>query len=174
MKNKYEIMGDSVVVYCNRKGKAIEVVIDLQSLPIMDSYPGTWGIDESSNTGKMYCKLELNKPGMSRLYLHRLLTNCPTDKVVDHKDGDSLNNRLCNLKVTTQRNNVKNMKLYSTNKSGHVGVSYKESLGKNCWVARVSGKEIGYYQDIIEASRAVNRRRKELGLTIHRTPIKLS
>jgi hypothetical protein len=167
MKNRYKILDDYAIVYCNRKGMDIEVIVDIESIPIMDSYPGTWGIDED-HRGRMYCKLELN-PG--RIYLHRLLTNCPKGKVVDHIDGNSLNNRLSNLRVTTQSNNLKNMKRYSTNTSGITGVSYKKSHKK--WVAKVKNKELGLFDCKYEAGRVVTAERLKLGMRVDRKPIKL-
>ena len=43
-----------------------------------------------------------------RVFLHRLLTNCPAGKVVDHIDGNPLNNLKSNLKICTQKENTKN------------------------------------------------------------------
>jgi hypothetical protein len=43
-----------------------------------------------------------------RAYLHRILTNAPQGRVVDHVDGDTLNNRMSNLRVVTIGENNKN------------------------------------------------------------------
>jgi hypothetical protein len=56
-----------------------------------------------------------------RLYLHRLLV--PTDEaVVDHKNGDRLDNRLGNLRPASTSQNGANVSRLSTNKSGFKGV----------------------------------------------------
>lgn len=43
-----------------------------------------------------------------KVYLHRFLLGPPTGKVVDHKDGNGLNNRRSNLRVVTQQENTWN------------------------------------------------------------------
>lgn len=54
---------------------------------------------------------------------------------VDHRDGDKLNNRRCNLREATQRQNSKNTRLAKNNTSGFKGVS---KAGPNRWRARIT------------------------------------
>jgi len=39
------------------------------------------------------------------VYMHRLIVNCPDDKVVHHKNGDSLDNRRSNLEIVDRETN---------------------------------------------------------------------
>lgn len=78
-----------------------------------------------------------------RRYLHRLLTDAGPGEVVDHKNGNRLDNRMSNLRVCDKRRNALNAKKRSstttTNTSAHKGVYRK----RHYWVARVkleSGK----------------------------------
>lgn len=48
-----------------------------------------------------------------KLLMHRLITDCPRDKVVDHINHNQTDNRRCNLKVCTQRENCQN-RIYQT------------------------------------------------------------
>ncbi|MEQ1950960.1 HNH endonuclease [Mesorhizobium yinganensis] len=54
---------------------------------------------------------------------------------VDHEDGDTLNNRLLNLRDVTGQQNQMNMKTPSNNTSGHIGVVWDKAKQK--WAARI-------------------------------------
>ena len=91
----------------------------------------------------IYKKLELNKftigveynkskkyfysyimYGNSKIRLHRFITNCPKGMVVDHINGDTLDNRIRNLKITTQSENSKNRQ-----DSMHYGITTRNKTG---------------------------------------------
>lgn len=60
--------------------------------------------------------------------------------VIDHLDGNSLNNKHKNLSLKTQKANMQNVKMHNTNKSGHTGVVFVASTNKygdihNYWAA---------------------------------------
>lgn len=65
----------------------------------------------------------------------------PAGMVIDHIDGDGLNNRIENLRVVTQQSNMRNAKMYSSNKTGFVGVARTSKDGGN-------GKVYEYYTAI--------------------------
>ena len=79
--------------------------------------------------------------------LHRWIVNCPKDKVVDHINRNTLDNRKCNLRICTQRENNCNKR----NNTKHIGVRKIN----NRYYARavVNGKEIslGAYASLDEA-----------------------
>lgn len=68
-----------------------------------------------------------------KIFLHRMLTNCPNNKVVDHIDRNPLNNLSVNLRVCSQAENTKNRK-YSKALT-NVGVR-KVPSGR--WSARIT------------------------------------
>lgn len=70
-------------------------------------------------------------------FLHRLLMGVTDPKlVVDHINGDTLDNRRKNLRVCTSAQNVRNCKKSRRNTSGFKGVSLAKSTGK--WLAYIS------------------------------------
>lgn len=54
--------------------------------------------------------------------LHRLLIDAPDDSLVDHKNGDTLDNRKSNLRLCNKSQNAMNTGIRSTNTSGCTGV----------------------------------------------------
>ena len=81
---------------------------------------------------------------------------------IDHINGNSLDNRIENLRPATPRQNQCNMKLSRANTSGVKGVSWAQNRQK--WLAqcRVNGKPkfIGYYNTLQTAKIAVRKFRE--------------
>ncbi len=80
-----------------------------------------------------------------------------TDKVVDHKNNNKLDNRVENLQVTSIRlNSAKEVKNTGERSSIYVGVSWHSK--RNKWRARIriQGKNVhlGYYTNELEAGQA--------------------
>ena len=86
----------------------------------------------------------LGKP--STEYLHHYVIGKPFKGfVVDHIDGDPLNNQIDNLRIVTHRQNLQNKKV---NRDGKLcGASYRPEKGK--WQAYMrigkKTKSLGYY-----------------------------
>ena len=67
--------------------------------------------------------------------LHQVIMNAPKGFVVDHINGDPLDNRRCNLRICTQEDNKINRCIYKNNTSGYKGVS-KHANGK--WQSEIT------------------------------------
>jgi hypothetical protein len=110
------------------------------------------------NKGKFYAiRGQMISPADSKIVqLHRLIMNAPKGLLVDHQNGDSLNNRRTNLRLATSSQNQLNRRKSKNTSSKFKGVSYRKSTGK--WVAYidVNGKQIwlGQFDTEIEAARA--------------------
>ncbi len=75
--------------------------------------------------------------GGRTVYLHRMIMEPPCDLVVDHVDGDGLNNCRKNLRVVTGGiNNINSKVLRNDNLSGKRGVSWDDRTGK--WRATIT------------------------------------
>ncbi|WP_265886679.1 HNH endonuclease [Roseomonas mucosa] len=68
------------------------------------------------------------KTGDPKLWLHRLITDAPKGLVVDHIDGDGLNNRRGNLRLCKQADNVCNTRGKRSGKK-YKGVYYDVRRG---------------------------------------------
>jgi hypothetical protein len=89
-------------------------------------------------------------------YLHRVIMNCPENLVVDHINGDCLDNRKENLRICTQAENTRNRR---TNKGKDFkGISQRPNGN---WRARISHEgvvtNIGDFSSKEEAAAAYNR-----------------
>lgn len=89
-------------------------------------------------------------------YIHRFIMDCPNDLVVDHINGNKLDNRKSNLRICTQEQNHLNHKNYATNNSGYPGVGWYKKANK--WRARIQiqGNEIhlGLFESLDDAIQA--------------------
>lgn len=77
--------------------------------------------------------------------LHRLVTNAPEGMVVDHLNGDRLDNRISNLRICTQADNTRNRK-------NTVGYAWDKSKQK--FIVRYRNQFYGRYTTEKEAQKA--------------------
>lgn len=94
-------------------------------------------------------------------YMHRIVAAAPPDKVVDHINGDPLDNRAENLRVCDMGQNLANSKR-APGRSAYRGVTKK----RNQWRARINrhGREetIGTFATAEAAAAAYNKRALEI------------
>ncbi len=90
--------------------------------------------------------------------MHREIINAPKGLLVDHKNGDSLDNRRANLRLATQSQNLANaIRDKSKASSRFTGVYLNKSRKKKWHVGiRYQGKKVflGRFDDEIEAAKA--------------------
>jgi hypothetical protein len=73
---------------------------------------------------------------------HQLFLNYEKDMVADHINNKTFDNRSENLRIVTQRQNMRNLSKRSNNTSGKQGVNRYLCKGKNhYWVARICNNE---------------------------------
>jgi hypothetical protein len=96
--------------------------------------------------------------------MHRILMGSPVGMLVDHIDGDGLNNQRANLRVCTHAQNLRNRALPKNNKSGYRGVCWDKRINK--WKASISceGKNynLGHFTAVEDAGIAYNKAAAEL------------
>lgn len=98
-----------------------------------------------------------------RIHFHRELMNLADydgKTVVDHINGDSLDNRVENLRICTQKDNIKNFRIRDKSKtsSKYQGVYYNKKNKNWRSIIRADNKqiEVGSFKSEIEAAEAYN------------------
>lgn len=91
--------------------------------------------------------------------MHRLIMNCPSDKVVDHINHDVLDNRKSNLRICTHSQNMKNTKNYNKGISKYKGVYWEKRYLKWFSTIRVDNRcvYLGSFESEIEAAKEYNK-----------------
>lgn len=112
---------------------------------------GYYKYNHATNKGYWHIKINSVKYPAHRLAWLYVVGVMP-EKEIDHINGDGSDNRFENLREVSRRENAKNLKLSSANKSGVCGVLY---LGKrNRWksVIVVDGRQVSKtLEDFFEA-----------------------
>lgn len=85
-----------------------------------------------------------------RIMMHRIIVNCPENKVVDHINGNKLDNRKSNLRICTYAQNLWNTKIF--------GITFLKN--ENKWQVRCqnNGKRM-FLGSFIDINEALKRRR---------------
>ena len=100
------------------------------------------------------------------IFLHREIMNAPRGLLVDHRNGDSLDNRRANLRLATHSQNMQNRRKRKNTTSRYTGVCFEKRRKK--WTANITVNKkkiwIGRFDDEIEAAKAYDEAaRKEHG-----------
>lgn len=125
--------------------KGYEAVIDAADVHLVDGV--NWYANTDGNT--VYAQRGAYANGAQKTTrLHRVLMGVNDELLVDHIDGDGLNNRRSNLRLATREQNNRNQRLVKRNSSGFKGVSWDKKERK--WLAqiRVDGRSrnLGRYK----------------------------
>ena len=84
-------------------------LVDDDDLPIVNQYPFWVFKPRADGVGGYAVAHPKGSPVGTTIYLHRLLMAPPIGMVVDHVNGDGLDNRRANMRVTDQRGNARNL-----------------------------------------------------------------
>lgn len=98
-----------------------------------------WSAAWNKNTSSYYATRNHVYMGKKvHVRMHRFLLlgmEMGRDRLVDHMNRDTLDNRRCNLRICTPGQNMANSRIHSNNSSGFKGVCFYKSRGE--WVARI-------------------------------------
>jgi len=148
--NHYAINED-VVVITTSAGK--EIFIDAEDLPKVIPY--TWCV---GGTG-----YAMSRTMRDATLMHRLLLNAQKGEYVDHINGDTLDNRKCNLRLCRKQQNEFNTKVRTDNQSGYRGVCRARRGLYRAYIT-LNGRQhhLGHFLRPEDAARAYNKAAREL------------
>jgi len=98
-------------------------------------------------------------------FMHREILNAPTNRIVDHKDGNGLNNQKGNIRICTYSQNNASARKRTGCASIYKGVEWSRSKRK--WRSRIGvskGRKvhIGYFSNERDAAIAYDKKAKEV------------
>lgn len=94
--------------------------------------------------------------------MHRFIMDAKKGDIIDHVNGDPLDNRFKNLRKCTVSQNAKNRSINKNNTSGYKGVVWHLQVCK--WQSRIyvdgKWKSLGIFDDKMKAAKAYNKAAK--------------
>lgn len=96
--------------------KGFKTVIDDEDFDLVRGF--RWTAHKSRNAfyAGAWVKQEVGKSKL--VLMHRLILDTQQGRFVDHKDGDTLNNRRSNIRECSHAENMLNKKVYKSSKTG--------------------------------------------------------
>lgn len=160
MKNDFKIINNIVEIYVDSPKHGIhKFLVDLEDFYKINGH--TWRVKLDNN--KFYVAAHIKTElGYKYGLLHRMITDCPKGKVIDHINGNTLDNRKSNLRICTNSENLQNLLTPAKNNtSGILNATWNESRKKWRVALRVNGKtiNIGTYKYKSTAKKAAKEAR---------------
>ncbi len=149
------IEGDVAYVPLTR---GYEAVIDAGDVALVD------GMHWQAKPGRRDTHTVYAASGIASNKMHRIVMSAPDGMEVDHIDGNGLNNRKSNLRLSTREQNRWNVSKRPDNTSGHKGVTFEKETGK--WLACIRAfgvqKKLGRFKCPTSAAIAYAKASREM------------
>lgn len=134
-------------------------IVDDEDFEYLNQF--TWCLDREYARRIIYIN-ENSKRKQRCIRMHREILNAPADKIIDHINGNGLDNRKENLRYCTKSTNAMNCKIHKHNTSGYKGVSKSGNRWRAYIVLNDKQRQIGSYKTKEEAALAYNKKAIEL------------
>jgi hypothetical protein len=136
-----------------------KVLVDDEDVERVSQY--NWWVDKSvlRRTGRYYFRRKYNREGNTTVEkLHRFIMGAwyMDGTVLDHKSGNTLDNRKSNLRFCTHTENARNKRMEIRNTSGYKGTLVDKHTGSIYAIVKYEQKNyfLGTYATPIEAALA--------------------
>lgn len=157
--NDFIIDTDFAIMKIKRKDIVIDVLIDIEEVDRVKKV-GKWHAiyDQTLQEPSYYIAHRYNNKiqGKGVIKLHRYITNCPKNKIVDHINHNTLDNRKQNLKICTHFENQQNLR---SKKTEQTGVFFRKRIQrgklKEFWVANITKNKKRYSKDFKTKEEAI-------------------
>lgn len=161
-----EVVGSNAHIILRKNNDTVEycAVIDAEYLPKVLSADASWYICTHKNLMRVWGYFRGQEKYKYQLLYRFILELTPDDGLVDHINGNPLDNRKENLRVVNQRENMQNVhKMRSDNSTGVRGVSRARN-GKYIVRLRIPNgpyKHYGTFGSLTEAHNEATRIKAE-------------
>lgn len=127
-------------------------IIDAEDYFKLQEYKWTVSHEKSGSYAVAYIRRGTTK---TVIRMHRLLCSEPCQgKIVDHINGNTLDNRKCNLQACTRSENMQKQKKHSDGKLKSKGVTPERGKFKSQIYVNGRTKHLGYFATETEAAAA--------------------
>lgn len=111
----------------NTTAHEAEIFVDKDGLALLNSRRW-WVVSRVTPSGRTYLYLETKIDGKTALF-HRVLLGTAAGYVVDHINGNGLDNRACNLRECSHAENMRNRRINVGHAHGFKGVGLHSKYG---------------------------------------------
>jgi hypothetical protein len=160
----FRVDGDVAYITLTKECAAI---IDVCDLHLVKNF--NWHVNKAG--GVLYAARNSYKNKThKKILMHRVILDMKFGEMIDHINGNGLDNRRCNLRAATKSENAQNQGLSSKNTSGYKGVTFHKKDKK--WYARIclnkKSKYLGSFETAQSANLAYQLASKELHANFRR------
>lgn len=148
--NKFVVKNDYAIMYVESKKYGVkEVIIDIDKIPLLSKT--FWHICKQYDN--YFIAVGWNKELQKEVKMHRFLTNCPAELIVDHINRNPLDNRLTNLRCVGVSENMLNKNIQGNCSSGHKGIRFRKDCKKFQARIMINKKSIsiGHFNNLLDA-----------------------
>lgn len=117
------------------------IIIDTEDYDKVKDY--TWRLRKSqTKSANVYYAQSVSKENYKRMVdMHRLLLDTAKGQMVDHINGNGLDNRRKNLRTATNAENQYNARIRVDNPHGYKGVYYQERCPNKPWYIKIQANK---------------------------------